>query len=96
MKHMSVQTCLTINYHKIRRPGLATAMQTDFNRPGECDSSSPDAVRALVEVGDGLVVVERREAAELVVLDANVVERVGDLVGCKERKRVTDTPLLGS
>ena len=49
-----------------------------------------------MEVGDGLVVVERREPAELVVLDADVVERVGDLVGCKERKRVTDTPLLGS
>ena len=41
----------------------------------------PDAVRAPVEVGDGLVVVERREPAELVVLDADVVERVGDLVG---------------
>ena len=45
----------------------------------------PDAVRAAVEVGDGLVVVERREPAELVVLDANVVERVGDLVGCKDK-----------
>ena len=37
-----------------------------------------------MEVGDGLVVVERREAAELVVLDAHVVERVGDLVGCRQ------------
>ena len=56
----------------IRRKGLV----------GESKAAHPpDAVRAPVEVGDGLVVVERREPAELVVLDADVVERVGDLVG---------------
>ena len=37
-----------------------------------------------MEVCDRLVVVQRGEPAELVVLDADVVERVGDLVGCEE------------
>ena len=40
-----------------------------------------------MEVCDRLVVVQRGEPAELVVLDADVVERVGDLVGYKGRER---------